>query len=250
MKLHGYQLYGQVGVHFCRGRRPASAKMSSSLACSLAGFTVIELIASVAVLSILAVLAIGAIRTSMENAKAARCLNNLKHVGSAMLASMADSKQFEVFSGGTDGAPPLWGNILLSEKYLPKRELARCPDAYCNIASDHNLWAWSAYGIVMLDEEKFVQRDYRNSITQNYFMHPGTIASPSKTPLFADSVNPKDAKKPQTFRIMGGKGAVGNFDLRHRERANVVFHDGHAESLARQSLLDLEVPPERISPEE
>lgn len=198
-------------------------------------FTLIELLVVIAIIAILAALAFPMVNKARESAQAAKCLSNLRAIGTAMNSFMADqamkypssgSTSFGAFNGEkwwfTDIGPYLTGGTSFTiDGYLIKPEqsvsVLRCPSIKKGLSWPSNL----DYGI-------------------NGFVFPGGEAIPAV----------KIAKPSQTFLVAesllwcvtgwGGPTLVEDLAFRHNNMANVVMCDGHVEKISKKQLEDKE----------
>ncbi len=232
-----------------------------------AGFTLIELMVVVAILAVLLGLLLPALVGAKQKARGAKCMNNLKQVGTAFLLYAGDSTdQLPPFnSGGPFRSPTFphdptnwWYQILSDRKYLPdvkvQRGVWRCPVV---VDADMN----APFGIAM---EGYGPLENTNRITGlpsiiNYsFDHnrgawgSARLSEISRTSQISH-VGDCGMRKDQNRIPAGGyktevctfpPSSFGLWDqvlpkqpaCRHDAKASVFFVDGHIEAWNNGSL--------------
>lgn len=95
----------------------------------LLGFTLIELLVVVAIIAILTVLLIPAIQDATRKSKQAVCLGNVRTMGNAVLAYVADEGNFGVTGGsGTVMYMQYLTNYIVNKTTTSSRGMPRCPN--------------------------------------------------------------------------------------------------------------------------
>ena len=93
------------------------------------GFTLIELLVVIAIIIILAALVAHLLSRGVKHAKAARCLSNLRQIGSAYMSYLKDNgMRFPIYQRNSSADPSErrdWTAVLLT--YTPNREIFLCP---------------------------------------------------------------------------------------------------------------------------
>lgn len=225
-----------------------------------AAFTLVELLVVIGILGVLVGLLLPALAAAKQKARGAKCINNLKQVGTAFLLYAADSNdQLPPFnSGGPFRSPTFphnptnwWYQILSNRKYLPdvnvQRGVWRCPAV---VDADIN----APFGVAM---EGYGPLENTNRVTGlpsiiNYaFDHDRSpwgsarlseISRASQIWLVGDVGIPKDLNR---IPAGGYKTEVCTFPpsplglwdqvlpkqpaCRHDAKAGVFFVDGHIE---------------------
>lgn len=211
------------------------------------GFTLVELIVVITIVAIFTVLAIPATFTAIERSKTAQCLGNLRTVGSAMKMFVADYNYGPPHSG-----PPFWDPVGSEERqnklrwrwmtylapYLGSPDYKGPMPSVFNCPKDTNVKTWPIGRTYLPNEEG------SSSILTSYgynYLHFTTSASwfygtngrprcvpmnmipnPSSIILIADG-----APTINECRILYSAPPA----LRHQNRFNAFFVDGHVASL-------------------
>lgn len=217
---------------------------------SRSAFSLIEIIVAMAVLLIIALLVMSAFQGSFRRAENLTCIANLRTVGKAMQTYIADMGNNVVTRSGGDSrvGGDMWAAELSGRGYLfeharadkhrtytwKDQQTTSCPVGRLPDSLTDQNWVWYTYGLNMFTPgSKIVQVSGTSLSVRN-------IASedPSRLVLLADSLS--SATGYQTFRIRGGSS--DGIELRHSEKANVLFLDGHIESVDRHQAEILKFP--------
>lgn len=164
-----------------------------------------------------------------------QCQHNLRASGLAMQMYIAESNNHinSMLVGGIGSVEhQAWGNQVRIRGYLDREESFSCPEGAKTYIKDplrRHLWYWQTYGLNMPSPPGIKQRVtepgkgatlYSYNITEIYY--------PERYVLLADSTE-KNTYPFETFRISEERQA--GIHLRHREKANLLFLDGHLETL-------------------
>jgi prepilin-type processing-associated H-X9-DG protein/prepilin-type N-terminal cleavage/methylation domain-containing protein len=200
-----------------------------------AGFTLTEAMVAMAIVSIIAALCFPAFQKMQERQKAARCVANLRTTA-ALLHVLAQERNgvISVFREGGGAFDVRWNKQLRELIDAPLETSPPAAVLSCPAMPDGNS-NWYCYGMFMINPPgRIVSGDGYKA----YEVRLGEIEKPSTTPMFADSVDPGNGK--QIFRIVSKNTASsGGVHLRHDNRANMVFYDGHVEGVGNERLAEL-----------
>ena len=206
------------------------------------GFTVVELLVSIAILAILASLLLPTLARARGSAGAARCTSNLRQFGFAaqMYWDDHDGESFPYRSGATNGGDIFWfgwlergseGQRRFDPKpgaiwpYLEARGVETCPELLRS-GPDFKPKAATGtggYGYNLTLSGPAGQPAFRLA----------SVSRPTDLAVFADAAQINDFQPPaspdhpmiEEFYYLSTNEPTTHF--RHRERATVVFADGH-----------------------
>lgn len=212
-------------------------------------FTLIELLAVLGVLLVLGLLGFPFLLGQAEKGRTAACIVKLRNLAVVMTQFRTERNQRmwnlkSVAEGGEGGAPP----AVVFYRYGLIRSASEmcCPSATSPSATDPKKKAWTSGGTgspdfvrniateplsYTVNGQAFYQYSvYRNSATKvtSFYYYNG---HESKLPLFMDGkifqLNLNSWRFPMRLNYMV---------LRHQDRCNVLFLDGHVESLDQRGV--------------
>lgn len=207
-------------------------------------FTLIELLVVIAIIAILAGMLLPAISKARTRAQAASCISNLRQMGTALNMYLVDTKDHLPYGQPT---PDVDGNFWFNElyPYLDNIKVYSCPGAD---ADKTNYDVYADYGVFEEDEGKMPQSYGYNihlGVPASMWNAPGASAAPKAvtkstqlrkaTPVLADVHTLLWMYAHTNYNqdaLVKGETNGGIATRRHSSNANIVFHDGHCESLS------------------
>ncbi len=194
------------------------------------GFTLIELMVVIGIIIILVSMLLPALNKARDRAKTIKCLNGLKQSGLALTTYANEFNGWTPYAYCTPSALT-WGGTLSTLKYMTgSTNVLVCPSivstAAFSYSNTYGLWAYDTGYAVKL------WQPYKNSGGIPYI-----AGGPSRQIALADSLGTTAGG--QVYHLYGWISNQHFFDLRHNQKVNAFFADGHAGSLGVMDIKTL-----------
>jgi len=207
-------------------------------------FTLIEMLVVIAIIGILASMLMPSLQSAMSSAKSLACMNNQKQNGTT----------FTIYSNENNGAVFLyskisgqahWSNKLIENGYGDNKEIFVCPDAEPTSFLDTGLTygirlgTWGAYYYTYDNQNSSAFKLVGPTATSTSLFYPSQYAQISKALMITDSVFTADSGSNVLYKKGRQKYSLGNnIQVRHTEKANMLWGDNHVTSLSVGGIWD------------
>jgi prepilin-type processing-associated H-X9-DG protein/prepilin-type N-terminal cleavage/methylation domain-containing protein len=218
-------------------------------------FTLVELLVVISIIGLLAGLALPAINGGLKSAKAGACLSNLHQIGVATMAYAADNSFKLPNADGDGGTWPVKLATFISTGTKSKKSIFVCPGCEKPVVEATGTEVAVTYGVhsglmpkggtatnissVVRSTEVILAGDVCQE-TANKGWSPYCIESPDAFPSGGGSelAIGEDLSTPLDVGQDADGPKSASLRYRHNGRVNVVMVDGHAESIAKGSVLN------------
>jgi len=207
------------------------------------GLTLPELLIIVAITAVLVSLLWPGLGAITEAAKASRCVANLSQLFIAFQASAADHNgiiSFHRRNAMAIHSTRRWNDYLAAGGYITaESDVQTCPGALPR-RFEVSGFVYGGIGTVSeTDEASFVPDDAEDGAGR--VIRLSAIKQPAGYWLLGDSWSKAYGK--QLYAIEAQATPANGIHLRHRDRANLLFADGHVQAMGARELAQLPVNP-------
>lgn len=204
------------------------------------GFTLIELLITVVVIGVLMALLLPAISRAKDGARAAKCTSNLRSLASAIHLQANESDGKWILVDELNAGYWFWTDALLQGGYLNSENSTFCP----GWAPFSKFLPGKTYGVRWIgspakfpDDTGIIQQSMTGSYHVTYCaINLKGINNKSKYILMGDSYTTRPGN--EQFYVLQGTGSLDDLHMRHSNRANVLFADGHVTASDAEDLRD------------
>lgn len=201
-------------------------------------FTLIELLTVIAIIGILAAIILPVVGKVRASARSAQCSSNLRQVFNLYMIDVQDKRGMIPTT-----SPSIWIDAIATQYYGGDAygigQALGCPvqisqkDPRIIEISNNNRRAPRTYSL---------NRDLNRRVASPYVQSPRSLSSfvaPSRTALAGDG-NDSDGSPDYYTGIIGSGGRPPQTP--HGDKANIVFLDGHVQSVSDKTLLNAPTP--------
>ncbi len=213
-----------------------------------AGFTLSELLIVLVVVVVASAFLLPAFRYALTNAQAAKCIGNLRQVGTAIIAYAGEHHGYAPPITTPDERP--WFQQLAEKRYLPstgpnESSTFQCPDSVSSPTIGTKSYGMVTDGDALHGGWKilFVEKvswyrthptAYQGSMVRN------NLYTPSRFILVGDSAILGVEKNLQWYYVTPAtnhySASTRLMHTRHGNKANVIFADGHGATVTGEEL--------------
>jgi prepilin-type N-terminal cleavage/methylation domain-containing protein/prepilin-type processing-associated H-X9-DG protein len=218
---------------------------------SLTAFTLIELLVVIAIIAILAALLLPALSSAKAKAHQAQCVGNLRQLGVGLHTILANNGAYPVIVGSTnDGyaeTDRTWVaqmeregfGISRPETNYYQRGVWLCPSARWTPRDfPPTCYGYNRYGILFpgnATDHFGLQGQLDDKLRMWKPLNESQVVAPSDMMAIGDCSN--GSVEFDRWKLAAAP-YYGNFLTRHRCKVNVLFCDGHVESLTLKVLFE------------
>jgi len=206
-------------------------------------FTIIELLVVIAIIVVLISILLPSLKNAQESARRMACLNNLKQCMLTEISYSEDYKgrvpQMIWFTSGSNAVA--WGESITGGNslyrmpaYINTKRILQCPSREPKTFDEahQDSARWHTYGMYSGGSMNGVDISaWKTGSAMNLW----AVSSPSRYFLIADTAQSTSATQWYYFYTQSF-GENAGLQIRHNNRCNAVYLDGHASSLGLRNL--------------
>ncbi len=219
------------------------------------GFTLLELVLAVTVAAVLAALLFAGLKGVRETSKNVRCINNLRMLGGAFGAYIADFKGMVpprnlgyLRAAGEDKEPTgmrVWSSRFVNLGYIETLDLFYCPSFFPRNSKEARKPIGGDSGAEIYGLRTWVvpgQTAWTGNNNREEHKPFSAITHPADFFLLVDTVWVHPTWRSQGYGISPDIPKEQMIHLRHAGKANALFADGHVEAKPGEYFEDLGKP--------
>lgn len=202
---------------------------------SLGGFTLLEMLLALILLAVLAVIVALQVKRAGKLATEAECVHRLRQIGVMFYGYASEQPRgvVRMFQEGSTTAADKWFTML--REYASLSEERARKSFGCPAFPASEVTGWQCYGFRVGGPPGTVIKGGGKI----YELTVPAVENPASVLLAADTYSSRDFV--QVFRIVppGLYNGHAGVHLRHRDRANVLFLDGHVRPVTQNELHEI-----------
>lgn len=195
------------------------------------GFTLIELLVVIAIISVLATILLPSLQQASKLSKSAACINNQRNTLQVINMYTLDyNGRLFTYVWGPGGDMPWTKKLYQCGFAEEKTEFFRCPSVPAVGITVDWMWYYQTYGL------RYEGPSFEQVLINGYYwtiFDSLEVQQPSEYCLTADSASPVTLRQLFTWQYghYDWLRSDGMVHLRHLDKTNMAFADGHVENL-------------------